>query len=237
VLFIGALSAANASILISGGPFGTLTDAEVSAPAGGSQLSQYSETFDVTVTGVPYGDEGAIYFAVDETARPFFGAPGFEYMNSWSGLTVSYSYPLFPGGTGTMSLDTPAFLPNGSTPISCYGWVTGQCAVNVIFGASQQMTFAAFSSVQYGFTPTPLQPAPSLSGNIEASVRIEPILWVKDLDTGALIDNAGVTFAPASDPPDPTGTSNELVTPEPGTAALVVVGALLVAIARMRRAH
>ena len=56
--FTAAVSTANANVLISGsGPFGTLTDASITIPAGNdspiglSQTSNYSQTFDVTVTG------------------------------------------------------------------------------------------------------------------------------------------------------------------------------------------
>jgi hypothetical protein len=51
--------------------------------------------------------------------------------------------------------------------------------------------------------------------------------------TGVLIDNATATFSSVSDPPEEsTGAADALAAPEPGTLALVALGALLVAMVR-----
>jgi hypothetical protein len=219
-LLASLISVAKADIIISGsGPFGTVTDAEVAVPAGGNVHSNYSGTFDVTVTGLPQGDLNALYFAVNETADNFSGSPG-EYQDSWSSLLVTSTYSPFPGGVNGTYLATPLNLPDGSFPISCGG--IGRCGMWV--GETQQLTFTAVSTAYYLFGPLDAQMSPTYHlANVESSVTIEPTVWLEDITTGDPITSATVTFTPV-DPPDPSAA------PEPGTAVLMS-GALLVLLA------
>jgi hypothetical protein len=233
LLLIGLASTANANpfgndVLVTGpAPFGVLTNAtvDIPAPTGNAvmqltQSSQYSQTFNVTVTGAPDGDVAVLYFVVDLMAVSFDGPPE-EGFDDYSSFRIQFLFPAFPDTVGSVGLQTQPWLPQGSTSVYCRGYGSGGCDPELYFGTSEQMTFTANSFAFDEFGPY-LNGEQMLFGNLGSSVTVEPIVYVRDLTTNTEIDNATVNFTPV----DPT--------PDPGTAALVGMGFLLVSVARSR---
>jgi len=147
-----------------------------------------SEILWVMVTGAPTGTQGALYFSADLWATHFNGSFFGEYIDSWSSIT------------GAINIATPAWLPQGSTPISCYG--TGSpCIASFVFGIPTELTFDSTSHVSYVYGGLQNPGGPIFAGySVVASASLGPPTAVYSYSQNGLLSDATIAFASVPEP-------------------------------------